>query len=97
MQSRRDLRLRVVGEDKKARLGDLPDPAVGRWTPKRKARVVAALRCRELTVSEVCERYGLTVEELASWERAYDWGQTGGLTLSGMRQRRRTSPKADEG
>jgi hypothetical protein len=58
--------------------------------PVRKAQVVLALRREELTVTEACQRYGLTPGELAPWGRAYDWGGMRGLTLAGTRLLRRT-------
>ena len=46
-------------------LETLPLPSTKRWVARRKAEVVAAVNGGLLTVREVCERYGLTEEELA--------------------------------
>lgn len=50
----------------------LPPPNTSRWVVRRKAEVVAAVNGGLLSISEACERYGLTLEELASWQRAID-------------------------
>ncbi|EHJ59190.1 hypothetical protein NSU_3851 [Novosphingobium pentaromativorans US6-1] len=39
---------------------------------RRKAEVVAAVNGGLLSATEACERYGLTLEELASWQRAIE-------------------------
>jgi hypothetical protein len=51
---------------------DLPPPNTSRWVVRRKAQVVAAVNGGLLTIREACDRYGLTLEELASWQRAVD-------------------------
>jgi len=48
---------------------DLPPAGVGRWTARRKAEIVIALRGGLLSLEEASERYSLTVEELAAWQR----------------------------
>ncbi len=53
-------------------LDSLPPPDTTRWVVRRKAEVVAAVNGGLLTVDEVCERYGLSVEEFAGWQRAID-------------------------
>ncbi len=50
----------------------LPPPSTTRWVVRRKAEVVAAVNGGMLNVDEVCERYGLTPEEFAGWQRAFD-------------------------
>jgi hypothetical protein len=50
----------------------LPPPSTSRWTPRRKAEVVAAVDGGLLVFDETCGRYGLTMEELISWRRAID-------------------------
>jgi hypothetical protein len=59
-----------LGEELKK--ADLPPPETSRWVVRRKAQVVAAVNGGLLTVREACDRYGLTLEELASWQRAID-------------------------
>jgi hypothetical protein len=51
---------------------DLPPPNTSRWVARRKAEVVAAVNGGLLSIREACERYDLTLEEFASWQRAVD-------------------------
>jgi transposase-like protein len=41
-----------------------------RWTFRRKAEIVAALRAGTVTATELEVRHGITAEELAKWIRA---------------------------
>lgn len=50
----------------------LPPPNTSRWVVRRKAEVVAAVEGGLITIAEACNRYGLTLEELASWQRAVE-------------------------
>ena len=63
-------------------LDSLPPADTRRWVVRRKAEVVAAVNGGLLTVDEVCERYDLTLEEFAAWQRAIDRSGMAGLTLS---------------
>ncbi len=63
-------------------IDSLPPPETTRWVVRRKAEVVAAVNGGLLTVSEVCERYGLTLEEFASWQRAIDRSGMPGLRVT---------------
>ena len=58
---------------------DLRPHETSRWVVRRKAQVVAAVNGGLLSVSEACDRYGLTLEELASWQRAIDREGMAGL------------------
>jgi len=60
----------------------LPPPDTTRWVVRRKAEVVAAVNGGLLSVDEVCSRYGLTVEEFASWQRAIDRSGMPGLRVT---------------
>jgi hypothetical protein len=51
---------------------DLPPPNTSRWVARRKAEVVSAVNGGMLTIREACERYDLTLEEFASWQRAVE-------------------------
>jgi transposase-like protein len=53
---------------------DLPPAKIGRWFPRRKAQVVAAVHAGALSVVEACRRYGLSPEEFQEWERHYQAG-----------------------
>lgn len=58
---------------------DLPEPKTSRWVARRKAEVVAAVNGGLLTIPEACDRYDLTLEEFASWQRAVDRDGVAGL------------------
>lgn len=58
---------------------NLPPPNTSRWVVRRKAEVVAAVNGGLLSIREACERYGLTLEELASWQRAVEREGMSGL------------------
>ncbi len=52
-------------------LSDLPPANTTRWVIRRKAEVVVAIHGGLLSVEEACTRYGLTAEELLTWDRAF--------------------------
>lgn len=59
---------RVIGWDgKPVTLGDLP-ARDARWSKKRKAQIVAAVRGNLLSFDEARQRYGLSRLEFAAWE-----------------------------
>ncbi|MBY0301945.1 MULTISPECIES: DUF1153 domain-containing protein [Sphingomonas] len=64
----------------------LPPANTTRWVVRRKAEVVAAVNGGLLTVDEVCQRYGLTVEEFAGWQRAIDRSGMPGLRVTRIQQ-----------
>jgi hypothetical protein len=53
------------------RRGDPELPAVNtqRWTIRRKAALLEALRSGTLTPEQARDRYALSTEEIGSWER----------------------------
>lgn len=57
----------------------LPPTTTSRWVVRRKAEVVAAVNGGLLTIAEACERYDLSLEELASWQRAIEREGMAGL------------------
>jgi Protein of unknown function (DUF1153) len=63
-------------------LESLPAPGTSRWVVRRKAEVVAAVNGGLLSVDEACERYGLTLEEFAGWQRAVDRSGMPGLRVT---------------
>lgn len=69
-------------------LDDLPSPRTKRWVMRRKAEVVAAVNGGLLTIDEVLERYGLTLEEFASWQRAMDRSGMKGLRVTRIQKYR---------
>jgi hypothetical protein len=60
----------------------LPPPGTTRWVVRRKAEVVAAVAGGLLTFNEVCERYRLSLEEFASWQRAVERSGMAGLRVT---------------
>lgn len=77
---------------------DLPPVDTKRWSPSRKAAVVAAARAGLISREEARARYMLSDEELVAWERDFDENGIPGLRttrlqcyrptrLSGVRQR----------
>lgn len=69
-------------------IDSLPPPETRRWVVRRKAEVVAAVNGGLLTIDEVCERYTLTLEEFASWQRAIDRSGMPGLRVTRIQQYR---------
>ena len=60
-------------------IDSLPHPSTTRWVVRRKAEVVSAVNGGLLSVDEACERYGLSLEEFAGWQRAVDRSGMPGL------------------
>jgi hypothetical protein len=60
----------------------LPPADTTRWVVRRKAEVVAAVNGGLLSIDEVCDRYSLSVEEFASWQRAVDRSGMHGLRVT---------------
>jgi len=50
----------------------LPPTTIRRWTIRRKAALLEALRSGALTVEGASQRYALSLEELRTWERDFD-------------------------
>ena len=69
-------------------LDSLPPADTTRWVVRRKAEVVAAVSGGLLTVDEACQRYSLTLEEFAGWQRAIDRAGMPGLRVTRIRQYR---------
>nr|WP_047168400.1 DUF1153 domain-containing protein [Sphingomonas sp. Y57] len=63
-------------------LDSLPPRGTTRWVVRRKAEVVAAVSGGLLTVDEVCDRYDLSVEEFAGWQRAVERSGMPGLRVT---------------
>ena len=73
----------VIGPDgSPLTIADLPPTNTRRWVIRRKAEVVSAVTGGLLTVDEACERYGLTLEEFAGWQRAVDRSGMPGLRVT---------------
>lgn len=63
-------------------VADLPPPNTRRWVVRRKAEVVAAVNGGLLSIDDVLDRYTLTLEEFASWQRAVDRSGMQGLRVT---------------
>jgi Protein of unknown function (DUF1153) len=63
-------------------LSSLPPAGTTRWVVRRKAEVVSAVNGGLLSINDACERYGLTLEEFASWQRAVDRSGMPGLRVT---------------
>lgn len=63
-------------------IDSLPPANTTRWVVRRKAEVVAAVNGGLLSVDEVCQRYNLSAEEFASWQRAIDRSGMPGLRVT---------------
>ena len=73
----------VIGPDgSPLTIADLPPTNTRRWVIRRKAEVVAAVTGGLLSVDEACERYSLTLEEFAGWQRAVDRSGMPGLRVT---------------
>jgi hypothetical protein len=60
----------------------LPAEDTKRWSSRRKAAVVVAIRGGVITREEACRRYMLSEEELAAWETAFDRSGIPGLRIA---------------
>jgi hypothetical protein len=76
-------------------LESLPRPSTSRWVIRRKAEVVAAVAGGLLTIDEACDRYGLTIEEFTSWQRALDRSGMAGLRVTRIQLYRQLHERQD--
>ncbi|TFH50821.1 MAG: DUF1153 domain-containing protein [Lysobacterales bacterium] len=65
-------RARVDPYGKLLTVDSLPPPDTVRWVAKRKAQVISAIRGGLISRQEACDRYGISVDELISWENLLD-------------------------
>lgn len=63
-------------------LDALPPSSQNRWTIRRKAEVVAAIKGGLLTIDEACNRYSLTLEEIATWQNSVNRSGMQGLRVT---------------
>jgi hypothetical protein len=71
---------------------DLPIEKPKRWTARRKAAVIEAIRRKIISIWDACERYDLSAEELAQWERNLDRFGVSGLQMKQI-DRKTSKPK----
>jgi hypothetical protein len=74
-------------------MDDLPTPNTTRWTIRRKAAVVAAMRGGKMTLEEALRRYQLSEEEFRSWQRAFETHGLAGLRAMRVQQYRESRPR----
>lgn len=67
---------------------DLPPADTKRWVMRRKAEVVAGVRCGLISLDEACRRYTLSVEEFLSWQRLIDSHGVRGLRATRLQDYR---------
>jgi hypothetical protein len=49
-----------------------PAPSNRRWTVRRKAAIVEAVRSGRVSLDAICQAYKLSIEEFLAWERDMD-------------------------
>lgn len=74
-------------------IDDLPSSCAAHWVSRRKAELLAAIDGGLLSQSEACERYRLSVEELAAWRRSVDRAGIPGLRVTRIQEYRNRSDK----
>jgi hypothetical protein len=74
-----------------SRKPQLPPTTSRRWTIRRKAGVLEALRRGALTLEEASQRYALSLEELRAWERDLERYGLYGLRATRLQIYRATS------
>ena len=67
-------------------VADLPPARTKRWTSRRKAEVVAAVRGGLISLDEACTQYALTKAEFVNWQKSFE--QHG---LEGLKTKRHTA------
>lgn len=83
---------RVIGPSgAELTLETLPPPDTSRWVIRRKAEVVAAIRGGLLSLEDACARYGLSEEEVTSWQRLVETHGMLGLRTTRVNQYRGNS------
>jgi hypothetical protein len=79
----------AADRDKNRLQSGLPPAETQRWSCRRKAAVVVAIRAGVLSPQQACERYTLSREELAAWEAALDQNGIPGLRVTRLQMYRR--------
>lgn len=80
---------RIVGPNNQILTREtLPPANTTRWVAHRKAQIVAAVESGLMSIDEVIERYGLSIEEFAGWQRAMDRAGVAGLRVAWLQKDR---------
>ncbi len=78
-------------------LDTLPPANTIRWSPRRKAQVVCAIREGLISRQEAWDRYGLSDAELSSWEKLlYDHGPRALRVTTTQRYRQATTSTGED-
>ncbi len=77
------------------KLAHLPPPNPRRWTVRRKAEVVAAVRSGRIGADEACRRYRLSSEELQSWQWLIERHGLAGLRATRIQEFRERAGQAE--
>jgi hypothetical protein len=72
----------TADRDRNLLLSGLPPAETRRWSSRRKAAIIVAIRAGVLNRQEAYERYTLSLEELAAWEAALDQNGIPGLRVT---------------
>lgn len=64
-------------------------PPTIRWTARRKAEVLAAVRSGKITMEETMRRYQLTEEQFLVWQRAFEARGLAGLKGTRLQEYRK--------
>ena len=75
-------------DDPKRQAPELPPTTIKRWSPKRKAAVIEGIKTGNLSIWDACERYDLSLQEVLSWQEAYERGGTKALRSTRLQNRR---------
>jgi len=78
-------------------IADLPEPNTSRWVASRKAQVVAAVNSGLLSISQACQRYDLSLEEFASWQRSIEREGLNGLRATRIQHYRKLHERQNRG
>ncbi len=74
----------------------LPTADTVRWVPRRKAQVVCAIHGGLISRQEACDRYGISDEELFSWEKLLNDHGLRALRVTRTKRYRQAATSADE-
>ncbi len=74
-------------DDPKGQAPELPPTTMKRWSPRRKAAVIEGIKAGVLSIWDACERYDLSLEEVLSWQEAYERGGTKALRSTFIQNR----------
>jgi hypothetical protein len=79
--------------DEFSSMPDLPRLSERRWTVRRKAAVIKAVRGGWVPIEEVCRLYNISVDEFLAWERDIDQFGIPGLRTTRYQIYRNPKPR----